>query len=120
MQTENKTIVEKVNAAFDDGNTDAFLSFCTDNITWNIIGDMQLRGKNAIKNFMNTTPAEQPQFTVKEIVAEDNSAVCYGNMKMKNKEGNWEDYSFCDVYHFSNGKIAELLTFMVKHKQKND
>jgi hypothetical protein len=69
---------------------------------------------------MITTPAEQPQFTIKEIIAEDNSAICYGDMKMKNKEGVLEDYSFCDVYHFSNGKIAELLTFMVKHKQKND
>jgi ketosteroid isomerase-like protein len=120
MQTENKTIVEKVKAAFDDGDTDVFLSFCSDNITWNIIGDMQLKGKNAIKNFMSSMPEEQPQFTVKEIVAEDNSSVCYGDMKMKNKEGNLEDYSFCDVYHFSNGKIAELLTFIVKHKQKSN
>jgi ketosteroid isomerase-like protein len=120
MQTENKTIVEKVNAAFDDGNTDAFLSFCADNITWNIIGDMRLTGKEAIKNFMAGTPAEQPQFTVKEIIAEDNSAVCYGDMKMKNKEGVLEDYSFCDIYHFSGGKIAELLTFMAKHKQTNN
>lgn len=120
MQTENKTIVEKVNAAFDDGNTDAFLSFCSDNITWNLVGDMFFTGKGAIKSFMNNMPAEQPKFTVKEIIAEDNSAACYGDMKMKNKEGNTEDYSFCDIYHFNNGKIAEMLTFMTKHKLKDN
>jgi hypothetical protein len=33
---------------------------------------------------------------------------------MKNKEGLTESFSYCDVYRFEGGKIAELTSYVVK------
>lgn len=120
MISENKQIVEKINKAFDTSDINAFLSYCAENVSWNIIGENKFTGKEAIKKFMDGRPQTPPHFTVKEIIAEENTAVCYGDMQMKDNEGVSEDYSFCDVYHFSGGKVNEFLTFMTKHKQKTN
>lgn len=118
MYASNKQVVEKINDAFDKSDIDAFLSYCTENIAWNIIGDESFAGKDAIRNFMGKTQGEPPEFSISEIVAEGNTVMCYGDMKMKNKQDEFDDYSFCDVYHFKDGKVEELLTFMAKHKKK--
>ena len=114
MALTNKQIIEKANEAFENADTEAFLSYCADNFVWNMLGNEVWNGKESIRQAMKGMPPEPPEFTVKELIGEQDIVVCYGNMKMKNKEGNKEDYSFCDVYHLKNGAITELITYLVK------
>lgn len=52
MSAKNKEIVEKVNAAFAEGSTEKFLSFCADDVEWTMVGDKAVKGKDAIRQWM--------------------------------------------------------------------
>ncbi len=116
MYKENKQVVEKINEAFDKSDTETFLFYCIDDVRWNMIGDFDIRGKEAIKDFMAKMPQDPPRFTVTDTIAEADIVMSRGNMIMKNKEGYDEDYAFCDVYKFKDGKVAMLNTYMIKLK----
>jgi ketosteroid isomerase-like protein len=121
MSDKNKEIVKKVNESFTAGNTDGFLEHCSDNVVWNMVGDKETKGKTAIKNWMSQMEGmEPPKFTVDKIVAEGDSVVCYGDMTMKGEDGKEGKYSYVDAYQFSGGKIAELRSFVVKHKTEEE
>ena len=47
-------------------------------------------------------------------IAEPISSRLYGDMTMKEKDGNTAPYAYWDIYRFRNGKIAELNSFVVK------
>ncbi len=116
MSAKNKEIVEKVNAAFTNNKPEDFLSFCTENVEWTMVGDKTFNGKGAIREFMSSMEGmEAPKFTVDETIAEGDSVVCYGDMTMK-EDGKLTDYSYCDVYRFRGGEIVKLQSFVVKHK----
>ncbi len=116
MFNENKQVVEKINEAFDKSDMEAFLSYCTEDVQWNMFGSFDIKGKEAIKDFMAKMPQEPPRFKVTDTIAESDTVISRGDMTMKNKEGESEDYAFCDVYKFKNGKVAMLQTYMVKLK----
>lgn len=115
MSDNYREIVEKVNAAFSKGNIEGFLELCTDDIRWTIVNDQTVPGKDAIREFMKDTgDTEPPTFTTDEIIVENDSAVCYGQMTMKEKEGCAGIYEYCDIYGFKDKKISKLRTFMIK------
>jgi ketosteroid isomerase-like protein len=113
--TKNKEIVGKVNDAFAENRPEDFLSFCSEDVRWTIIGDKTCNGKDAIREFMSSMEGmAPPTFTVDTIVAEGDSVVAHGDMKMAGKDGTVEPYSYCDIYGFRDGKISELSSFVVK------
>ena len=114
MSARNKEIVEKVNAAFARGDIEGFLSFCTDDVTFAMVGDKTSKGKDAIRSWMASGPKEPPSITVDDAIAEGDIAMARGNMTMKNKEGKPESYAYCDVYRFRGGQIAELTAYVIK------
>lgn len=118
MSIQNKEIVEKVNASFAEGGVEGFLSFCADDVTWTIVGNKTVRGKNAIREWMASMDIEPPKFTVDNIIAEGDFAVAHGDMTMKDKDGKTAPYAYCDLYRFQNGKIVELNSFVIKTEAK--
>lgn len=121
MSQKNKEIVEKVNAAFIDNKPEDFLSFCDENVEWTMVGEKTSKGKKEIREWMASMEGmEPPKFTVDEIIAEGDTVVCHGGMKMKGEDGEPGDYSYCDIYRFNNGKIARLQSFVVKHKKEGE
>src|SRR5262245_66640416 len=96
----NKAIVEKVNAAFAQNNLDGFLTHCADDVVFTMVGDTSLKGKEAIRKWMASMPAEPPKFTVQNVIAEGDYATAIGDMTMKEKDGATVRYSYCDVYRF--------------------
>jgi uncharacterized protein len=118
MSAKNKEIVEKVNASFDEGNMESFLSFCTDDVVWTIIGEKTVAGKDAIRQWMASMDIESPKFTVTNVIGEGDFVTAYGDMTLKDKEGKTVPYSFCDIYQFRGGKIVELKSFLVKTEPK--
>jgi ketosteroid isomerase-like protein len=114
MVANTKEIVAKVNAAFTENNTEAFLAFCTDDVEWTMVGDVTKQTKKAIREWMGTMPPEAPKFDVKQVIAEGDFVVCYGDMTMKDEQKVEVPYSYCDLYRFRDGKIAELRSWVMK------
>jgi|SRR5688572_1964126 ketosteroid isomerase-like protein len=121
MAESKKQIVEKINKAFADNNPEEFLSNCTEDVVWTMVGEKTNNGKKAIREWMaSMKDMEAPKFTVDQIVAEGDSVVCYGDMSMKDESGKLGRYSYCDAYRFSGDKITELRSFIVKHKMEGE
>ena len=113
---ENKIIVDAINKTFDKGDTEAFLSYCAEDINWIMPGNETCTGKESIRQMMKNMPGENPEFKIKDLIAENDMVMCRGNMKMKEKEGKVQDYAFCDVYQFKEKKIVELTSYIIKQK----
>lgn len=115
MSQENKELVEKINASFAEGNTEGFLDRCSDNVKWTMVGEKTVEGKTAIREWMSSMECpEPPQFTVDKLLADGDLVAASGNMTMKNEEGQIVPYAYCDIYRFSDGKVIELSSFVVK------
>jgi uncharacterized protein len=114
MPANHKETVNKVNAAFAANELEGFLSLCTDDVQWTMVGDRTVKGKDAIRNWMTPMMTEPPKFTVLELIADGEFVTGYGDMTMKDKDGSVSPYSYCDVYRFREDKIAELRSFVIK------
>jgi uncharacterized protein (TIGR02246 family) len=119
MSQQNKSIVEKVNAAFAENDPETFLSFCADDVRWTMYGEKSVEGKDAIRKWMKEMEGmEPPKFTVTTLVAEGDTVVASGDMTMRDKDEKTAPYTYCDIYRFAGGKIAELNSFVVKTEPK--
>ena len=114
MPENNKAILEKANAAITQGDYEGFLSFCTDDTEWTFVGDKTLRGKEAVRQWMATAYTEPPKFMVANLIAEGDFVTALGNITMKDEDGKEIPYSYCDVWRFRNGKMVELMAFVIK------
>ncbi len=112
----NKAIVEEVNKTFDNNDTEAFLSYCAEDILWIMPGSNTYKGKESIRRMMKNYSKEPPAFVIKNLIAENDLVMCNGDMKMKDKDDKLSDYVFCDVYRFKEQKIAELTSYIIKQK----
>lgn len=118
MSTKNKEVVEKVNSSFAENDVEGWLSFCSDELVWTIVGDKTVTGKKAIREWMASMDIEPPKFTVDNIIAEGDFAMAHGDMTMKDKDGKTAPYAYCDIYRFRDGKIVELRSFVIKTEAK--
>ena len=118
MFAKNKEIVEKVNASFAEGGVEEFLSFCSDDVVWTMVGNKTTKGKKAIREWMASMDMEPPKFTVDNTIAEGDFVTSYGNMTMKEKDGKTSPYAYCDIYQFRDGKIVEMNSFVIKTEAK--
>jgi uncharacterized protein (TIGR02246 family) len=114
MSETRKEIVEKVDAAFAQNNLEGFLSFCTEDVEWTIVGEKTVKGKESIRQWMATIESEPPRFQVKKVIAEGDFVTAYGDMTMKDKDGNAVPYAYCDIYRFRGDNIVELTSFVVR------
>ncbi|MDC8104755.1 nuclear transport factor 2 family protein [Chryseobacterium sp. PTM-20240506] len=114
LNMDNKTVLEKANLAIAKGDYEGFLSYCTDDTQWTFVGEQVLKGKEEVRKYMAVAYTEPPEFKVEKLVAENDYVVAIGRISMKNKEGKIVDYSYCDVWRFRDGKMAELKAFVIE------
>lgn len=113
-EERNKVILETGNAAIAEGNNEGFLVFCADDTEWTFVGDMTLRGKEAVRNYMAETYIEPPVFTVTDLIAEGDFVIALGDIALPDKNGQAVHHSYCDVWRFRDGLIVELRGFVIK------
>jgi len=113
MNSDNKTILEKANAAVSAGDNEGYLAYCTEDTYWNFMGDEILDGKDAVRAYMKRTYIEPPKFTVETMIAEGDFVTVLGRISLKNNEGALIDYAYCDVWRFRDGKMAELKAYVI-------
>src|SRR5262245_1220490 len=114
MSRKNKEIVEKVNAAFAEGSTEGFLSFCAEDVEWTMVGDKTVKGKADIRKWLAEMGSEPPKFTVDNVIAEADFVTAHGDMTLKDKDGKAVPYAYCDIYRFRDNKIVALDSFVIK------
>ena len=121
MSEKNVEIVNKINDAFSANDVEGFLEHCSDSVSWTMVGDRTVNGKDEVRRFMSEMEgAEPPVFGVDQMIANDDSVVCYGGMTMKDGKGQTSDWTYCDIYHFADGKVAEMSSFVIKNKGEDE
>jgi uncharacterized protein (TIGR02246 family) len=116
MVENNKATLKKANAAIAKGDHEGFLEFCTDDTQWTFVGDKILQGKEAVRQWMATTYTEPPEFDVRNLIAENDFVTALGDITMTGEDGKTTRYSYCDVWRFRDGKMAELMAFVIDTK----
>lgn len=114
MKMSNKEILQEANKAVERGDNEGFLSFCTEDVTWSFIGDQTLTGKDAVRSYMKAVYQEPPKFNVGQLIAEGDTVAAIGTINLKNENGEMAEYTYCDVWRFREGKMAELKAFVIE------
>lgn len=110
----NKIILENANKAIVNGEHEIFLSYLTDDIKWNFLGDRIICGKDQVSRYINDAYIRPPVFDVENIVSEGNYVTAIGRIKIIDESDHWTEYDYCDLWRFENGKMAELKAFVIK------
>ena len=118
MSEKNKAILVQANAAVSSGDHGTFLSHCTEDIQWNFVGDQTLKGKAAIRRYMDETYIEPPTFVVTQLIAEGDFVTAIGTITIKDEDGKVSHSAYCDVWRLRDGQLAELTAFVVELKQQ--
>jgi uncharacterized protein len=114
----NKKVVETYMEGFNAGDHGKILSCLTDDVIWDMPGYFYRQGKEEFdKEIENDAFEGRPVITVTRLVEEANIVVAEGAVKSKMKSGDMLDALFCDVFHFRNGKIKQLTTYLMHRKQ---
>lgn len=104
------------NEAVIKGDYEGFLDFCAENTKWSFVGDRMLEGKEQVKQYMKDTYLEPPKFDVKRIIEDGDFVTVIGEISLKNANGSYDHFDYCDNWRFESGKMAELKAFVVEKK----
>lgn len=114
MGLNNKSVLLKANACVTEGDNEGFLSWCTDDVKWEFVGDKTLSGKEAVREYMKLTYLEPPKFDVENLIEADEFVTAIGKITMKDENSKTQDYAYCNIWRFRDGKMAELKAFVIK------
>jgi ketosteroid isomerase-like protein len=115
--TANKTVVEKYMEGFRNSDHAMILSCLTDDVIWDIPGYVRLQGKEQFdKEIENENFEGKPIISITRLVEENDIVVAEGTVQTKMKNGDVVDLLFCDVFHFRDGKIKQLTSYLVQKK----
>lgn len=114
MSEKNKSILLAANDFISAGNYEEFLAFCTEDTLWEFMGDQTLKGKQAVREYMAENYLVPPKFHVNKLIAEDEYVTALGEIELKEKDGKWKKYAYCDIWRFQDGKMAELQGFVIE------
>ena len=114
MSEPHKQTLESANAAIRQRDFEGFLKFCTEDTTWTFEGDRTLTGKDAVRQWMQTAYVEAPHFKVHRMIADGESLAALGEIMLKDGQGQLVRHSYCDVWRFRDGLMAELRAFVIK------
>jgi ketosteroid isomerase-like protein len=114
MSIDPKSVLAAANNAVSQGDHDGFLAYCTDDVTWHFIGERKIRGKAAVKAYMDATYVEPPAFDTGLLIADADHVVAIGRITMTGADGRKTTSDYCDVWQLRDGKLAELRAFVIE------
>lgn len=113
----NKQVVETYMQGFRNTDHDKILSCLTEDVVWDMPGFFYHEGKVAFdKEIENPNADGHPDIVIKSMIEEGDIVVAEGQVNAKLKDGNKLDAVFCDVFHFRDGKICKLTTYLMFNK----
>lgn len=110
----NKEILLAANAAVSRGDNEGFLAYCSQDVSWTFVGDKDLKGKQAVRQYMKEVYVQPPQFDVLNLIEEGQYVTAVGKISLQDESGNMINYEYCDVWRLEDGKLTELKAFVIK------
>lgn len=115
--SDQKEIVEKYMDGFRSTDHAKILSCLNEDVIWEMPGFFYHKGREAFdKEIENPNADGHPEISIIRLVEEQNIVIAEGTVKAKMKDGTKLDAVFCDVFHFVNGKISKLTTYLMFNK----
>ena len=114
MSEANKALLTRANAAVAAGDHEGFLAHCTDDVVWTFVGERTLRGKEAVRRYLDATYVVPPAFDVARLIAEGDAVVATGEIALTDAAGTVTRSAYCDVWRVRDGRLAELRAFVVE------
>ncbi|MCS4168503.1 nuclear transport factor 2 family protein [Sphingobacterium sp. BIGb0116] len=113
---KNATILHNANEFVLEGDYESFLAYCTPGTKWVFVGERTLNGKEEVRAYMKEFYYEPPVFSVEKTIEDGDFVMVTGEIRLKNKDGKYEHFDYCDLWRFEDGKIAELKAFVIEKK----
>lgn len=110
---DHKSILLEANKAITAGDHEKFLSYCTADTRWIFVGDQTLKGIDEVRKYISEAYKTPPKFKVDLMIEEGDYLTAMGTISLLNENSEWQDFEYCDVWKFENGKMAELKAFVV-------
>jgi hypothetical protein len=114
-----KLLLKDLNIAFARGDSEKILSYVTDNIVWESVGEKRLEGiENFRKELETLKQTEVAELKIEHIITHGWIASANGIMHMKNGK----TFAFCNVYVFNsaskNGKLKAIKSYCIQIYKK--
>jgi len=116
MSEQNKLTLLNGNAEIARENYEGFLDLCTEDTTWEFVGDVTLRGKKEVRKWMQENYKEPPTVTVDHLLPSGNFLTAIGTVTMKNTSGRPVDYHYSDTWEFRGELMHKVTAFVIEKK----
>jgi uncharacterized protein len=114
-ESSRKKAVRAYIDGFRTGDHDAILALLTDDVTWEMPGFIDTRGKDAFDEQIENDAFEgHPKLTIHQLVEEDEVVVAIGEVEAARKDGGILSAVFADVFYFEGDKIRRLETYQME------
>jgi hypothetical protein len=106
-------LVEQLTIALEQGDLEAVLVSCSDDIAWIRRSDMHLHGKDAVTTYLTERADERlAELHIQHVVTHGKAGAVNGVARMPNGQAR----AFCYVYEFTSTKgtlVKEIITYCV-------
>jgi len=115
--SENKRTVEKYMDGFSKSDHEQVLSCLADDVEWEIPGAFHLTGKAAFdKEIENPAFTGRPSISTSRMTEQNDVVVAEGSVRTQKVDGGFLNLRFCDVFVMRNGKIRQLISYLMEVK----
>lgn len=115
--TPQKLVVEEYMNAFSVTDHARILACLTDDVVWEMPGFFYHQGKQAFDQEIENGKGDgNPDIVITRMMEEGDIVVAEGTVKATMKDGGMLNAVFCDVFHFSMGKISKLTSYVMFKK----
>lgn len=120
VTTELQILLRRFNEAFANNDIETVLSLVTDDVRWEMAGDVPVMGKTDMEAALREAADGEPmQLTIHHIITHGRSAAVNGELQ----DSDGARFGFCDVYDLSglrNPKIKKLTSYVVGLMEAGD
>lgn len=115
-----KQVVEKYLEGFNAGDHPKILSCLAQDVVWIMPGVYRKDGIAAFAGeIQNEAFTGLPEITTTRLVEEGSIVIAEGAVTCQLKTGPILNLEFCDVFHFENGLIRQLTSYIMQVSQNN-
>jgi len=112
----NTKILLDANQLVREGKYEEYLSYLTEDSKWVFVGERTLLGKEAVRQYIKEFYLAPPIFDAERYIEEGNFVTVTGNISLKNEDGSYSHYYYCDIWRFDNSTLAEVTAYVIEKK----
>lgn len=107
----NQDIFIIANKALAKGSYDEFITYCTEDIKWENVGNSIIHGKIELLKYIGST-YDGLVFTTEKYIKDKDVVVELGQIVFE-KNGESKKSSYCDIWNFKDGLIHQVTSFVI-------